>query len=156
MPALQRQALCHHLPGLQPLLEAMPATKSRSQQARCAALNLRCCSTSRAGWRCIGAQQQYASTADLSAQHNLLMQLSRHPAAALPLEPGCLLTDSMRMRPCRLLSQMLRGAGISEPPLKVPAFGEIGLESGLAGDTACELSWLPWLGVHGRAAYRGW
>ncbi len=31
---LQRQALCNHLPGLQALLEAMPAGKPRTQQVR--------------------------------------------------------------------------------------------------------------------------
>ena len=30
----QRQALCNHLPGLQALLEAMPAGKPRTQQVR--------------------------------------------------------------------------------------------------------------------------
>lgn len=38
LPALshvpQKQALCNHLPGLQPLLEAMPPAKSRAQQVR--------------------------------------------------------------------------------------------------------------------------
>lgn len=38
LPALsrvpQKQALCSHVPGLQPLLEAMPPAKSRAQQVR--------------------------------------------------------------------------------------------------------------------------
>ncbi len=53
--------------------------------------------------------------------------------------------------------QVLRGTGIAEPPLRVPALGEIKQETGLAADTACELVfWL--LLVAGLAAaglYRG-
>ena len=41
--------------------------------------------------------------------------------------------------PCHLLLQVLRGTGIVEAPVKVPAFAEIHPETGLAADTACEL-----------------
>ena len=46
---LQRQALCNHLPGLQPLLEAMPTAKTRAQQVRLNCTVLSCRFSSGAG-----------------------------------------------------------------------------------------------------------